>query len=134
MTGKICQKSKWPYYKTDQFCIFADCRIIPHGFCPLSLGSCCCKTKPSKAPSSVVPKRESRSLKAGNWFPLPGFLKKERFLHLGERQMCKSVPDSVVLKTGRKLKESLLCVLWPLIFFPPALLHFYSARILPNCM
>lgn len=43
--------------------------------------------------------------------------KKKIFLHLGERQVCESMPDSVVLKTGRKLKQSLLCVLWPLIFF-----------------
>jgi len=68
MVGK--KKSKWQYYKTEQFCIYADGTTIPRGFQPLSPGcgkthcsvSCCCSPKLCGAPSYMAPKRESRGL------------------------------------------------------------------------
>lgn len=67
-------------------------------------------------PAVWYPREKVEAWKLGTDFFKKKF-KKKIFLHLGERQVCESMPDSVVLKTGRKLKQSLLCVLWPLIFF-----------------
>lgn len=83
-------------------------------------------------PAVWYPREKVEAWKLGTDFFKKKF-KKKIFLHLGERQVCESMPDSVVLKTGRRLKQSLLCVLWPLIFFP-CIIKFLQHQDFASCM
>lgn len=127
-------KSKWPYYKTDQFCIYANCRIIPHDFWPLSLGSCCCRPKSSRAPSTHSWKYDTQERKQRpeiwEWISCPRF-KKKKISSLGWKSDVWINAWQCCSKNRQKAERVTLMCFMAFDFFP-ALSNFYSTRISPT--
>lgn len=158
MVGKIFWKSKWQYCKKDQFCIYADCRDIPHVFQQLSPGlgktqcpvSCCCSPKSFGALSYMTLRRKSTGLRARRSFLLPGLKqsnnnnnstttkqtneqKGKEFLSSVKGRGRSRCLAALLWKTSKRFKQSLLCIfmafVWGLLLFFLSFFSFFFCTV-----